>query len=239
MIAHVLNLEHSLAENWYALSGLLFTHGPKAQSTAELCDALHELELAKFLNWLSERVTPKRGNGPIIFWSKVSIDNRWPNIPAFLFWMQKHASAIYPRSVLVLLTRQFQRHPDPAKDLEKHITSAFDSWVHTQMSIYPSMPGTTYLLTAVTFKEIYRKEHQKVFTVVNNGVNWDPDDVADMQKVDPLQLFYLYEGAGYSTIYYDRLADFLTDESRAKEYHVGAKQYTAFAKFLLEFLTQQ
>ncbi|KAF9479167.1 hypothetical protein BDN70DRAFT_879024, partial [Pholiota conissans] len=119
-------LKHMIDDpkKWQMLAPPLFDHGSKAAGTTEFLDALYELDLKALLNELSDGVTPKRGPEPIVFWSKVGIDDRWPNIPRFLSWLRKH------------------RHTDPSKDLTKHISDSIDGWLLTQLDIYPKITST-------------------------------------------------------------------------------------------------
>ncbi|KAF8961172.1 hypothetical protein BDZ97DRAFT_1227999 [Flammula alnicola] len=202
------------------LSTALHEHSLKSHPTTELLDVLYEFDVATFLNWLSQEMTPQRANMPKMSWSKVPLENRWPNIPVFLFWLQKH------------------RHPDPQKDLFQHYLDGFDNWLHTQLALYPQELGTTRLLTGVTFTA-FKSFHSEIFDIINNGTNWDPTDVPIMKRIDPIHFFDIYYGTEHSKYYYTAISEFLMDSARAGPYYVDGGKFAAFAKLLLEFILAQ
>ncbi|KAF9471115.1 hypothetical protein BDN70DRAFT_998720, partial [Pholiota conissans] len=189
-------------KKWQKLAPSLFDHGSKA---------------AALLNEISDGVTPKRGPKPIVFWSKVGIDDRWPNMARFLSWLRKH------------------HHTDPSKDLTKHISDSIDGWLLTQLELYPKMSGTTHLLAAASLGGV-ASTSREIFDMINNGINWDPADVSDMRHIDPLRFFESYYEGQQSGEYYDYIAEFLMNPSRSKEFCVKPENYAAFSRLIIEFL---
>lgn len=96
------------------------------------------------------------------------------------------------------------------------------------------MPGTTHLLTAALFKA-FQSFYSEIFDMINNGTNWDPDDVSDMKQIDPIRFFTIHQ-CPESKDYYEYIAKFLVDSSRSGEFYIGPEQYGAFAKLLVEYL---
>ncbi|KAF8181612.1 hypothetical protein BJ912DRAFT_608515 [Pholiota molesta] len=100
------------------------------------------------------------------------------------------------------------------------------------------MPGTTHLLTAaISFKE-FQSFYSEIFDMIENGTNWDPDDVSDMKHIDPIRFFTAHQ-CPESKDYYEYIAKFLNDLSRSGEFFIGSEQYGAFAKLLIEYLLTQ
>ncbi|KDR73241.1 hypothetical protein GALMADRAFT_142372 [Galerina marginata CBS 339.88] len=188
-------------------------HYPKAQPTPELLDDLYNFDLAFFFDSLtiSSSPTPDAVR-PEFFWSKVGIDDRWPNMS--------------------------RRHPDSSKDLEQQFLTAFDTWLHTQLGrYYPREPSTTLMLTAATLGA-FQESSREIYDMIHGIVPWT--DVDTLKWKDPVRFCdQYYKGSADAEYYYGAIARFLEDRSRSKEYYIDGTKYAAFARLLLDFFLKQ
>ncbi|KAF8898039.1 hypothetical protein CPB84DRAFT_1847946 [Gymnopilus junonius] len=211
------------ANYWTSQSSSYFA---TAAHTKELMDDLYDFELVSFFDFMTRETTASpEAQLPMRWGNKVPVDDRWPNVAKYFFWLQKLG------------------HPDPSKDFHGKYQHAFSTWLYTQLTRFYSFssshfPSTRLLLTLVTLPNFYSiscsTDVRPIHEFVDAVRPWP--DINTQRWRDPVHIFDVYTSSGEAGAwYYAALGEFLTDKERAKEYFVDKNLYAELALVVFEF----